>query len=210
MATLNREPTTILQNGAKMPLLGLGVAQIPDGPATIHAIHWAFAAGYRHIDTAKMYGNERGVGEAVRTSSLPRDDLWVTTKLLPADSLNVKRAFEGSLAQLGLAYIDLYLVHWPVPDLVIKTWKQMEALYEEGHAKAIGVSKYNIRQLEQILNIASVPPAVNQVRCSPFDFDKPLYAFCQKHHIAFEAYSPLTRGQQLHNETLNRIAKNYR
>jgi methylglyoxal/glyoxal reductase len=206
---LNIASTIKLSNGTAIPRLGLGVWQIPDGEPIVQAVTWALEAGYRHIDTAKIYRNEAGVGQAIRDSAIPREAIWVTTKLWSADQLNPMRAFEESRRRLGLDYVDLYLVHWPVPGLVKRTWKHMEAIYATGKCKAIGVSNHSISQLQDILSVATVPPAVNQVKCSPFDFDQDVYNFCQQNKIAVEAYSPLTRGQQLSNETLQAIARKY-
>jgi len=206
---LDIHATIRLNNGSAIPRLGLGVWQIPDGQPVIQAVSWALEAGYRHFDTAKIYGNESGVGEAIRNSQIPREKIWITTKLWGGDQFNATSAFEDSRRRLGLDYIDLYLVHWPLPGLVKRTWKQMEKIFIGGKCKAIGVSNHNVRQLKDILSIASVAPAVNQVKCSPFDFNKELYDFCREQHIAFEAYSPLTRGHQLDNKTLQELAEKY-
>jgi methylglyoxal/glyoxal reductase len=199
-----------LNNNTEMPLLGLGTWQIPNGKPTADAVTWALEAGYRHFDTAKIYGNEEGVGEGIRNSTIPREEIWVTTKLWPVDQLNVRKAFETSLAKLGLGYVDLYLVHWPTPGFVTRTWKAMEELYEGGECKAIGVSNHSINQLSSILRIAKTPPAANQVRFSPFGFDQELLDFCNQHGIVVQAYSPLTKGQRLQDGRLQAIAQKYR
>ena len=204
------DSTITLVNGAKMPRLGLGVYQIPNGLATYQAVIWAFKAGYRHVDTAAFYRNESSVGKAVRESEIPREDIWVTTKLWPTDQLNPEKAFQTSLDNLGLDYFDLYLVHFPVPGLVTKTWKAMEAIYNSGRTKAIGISNFSVKQMEDVLKIASIPPTVNQVRCSPYNFDKNLYDFCKENNIAFEAYSPLTQGRRLNDPVLAEIAKKHK
>ncbi len=198
-----------LNNDAKMPRLGLGVYQIPPGKSTEQAVTWALHAGYRHIDTAKYYRNEQSVGKAIRASKIPRKDVWVTTKLWLTDQIGTEKAFETSLSKLGLDYTDLYLVHFPVPGLVKRTWKTMEKLYEGGKCKAIGVSNHNVAQMKDIMSVANVPIMVNQVRCSPFHFDREIYDFCQKEGIAFEAYSPLTQGKQLGNAFVQQIANHY-
>ncbi len=195
-----------LKNGTSIPRLGLGVYQLKDGKPTEDAVKWALETGYRHIDTAKLYKNERSVGKAIRDSQIKREDVWVTTKLWPTDQFSPMRAFETSLSKLGLDYVDLYLVHFPVPGLVKRTWKAMEEIYATGKCRAIGVSNHSIQQMEDIKSIAEVPITVNQVRCSPFNFDKDLYGYCVKNEIAFEAYSPLTRGQYLDNQTVQEIA----
>jgi diketogulonate reductase-like aldo/keto reductase len=203
------DSTITLVNGTKMPRLGLGVYQIPNGLATYQDVIWAFKAGYRHIDTAAFYRNESSVGKAVRESEIPRENIWVTTKLWPTDQLNPEKAFQASLDNLGLDYVDLYLVHFPVPGLVTKTWKAMETIYNSGRTKAIGISNFSVKQMEDVLKIANIPPTVNQVRCSPYNFDKSLYDFCKEHDIAFEAYSPLTQGRRLNDPVLAKVAKKH-
>ena len=198
-----------LNNNTEIPLLGLGVWQIPNGKPTADAVAWALEAGYRHVDTAKIYGNEEGVGEGIRNSGIPREEVWVTTKLWPTDQLNIRKAFDTSLAKLGIGYIDLYLVHWPTPGLVTRIWKAMEEIYKGGRCKAIGVSNHSISQLSAILGNAKIPPAVNQVKFSPFGFDQALLDFCAQHGIAIEAYSPLTKGERLQDSRLRTIAQQY-
>lgn len=203
------EATMTLNNQSKMPRLGLGVYGIPSGQATVEVVSWALQAGYRHIDTAKFYRNEISVGKAIRGSGIARDKIWVTTKLFPTDYFRAGKAFEASLSKLDLEYIDLYLVHFPIPGTLKVVWKQMEAIYKSGRVRAIGVSNYNVRQLQATLDIASVAPSVNQMRCSVFGYDKVVYKLCQQQNVAFEAYSPLTRGKQLNNKELAQIAENY-
>jgi diketogulonate reductase-like aldo/keto reductase len=203
------EDTIELNNGSRIPRLGLGVYQIPKGAPTEQAVTWALQAGYRHIDTAKLYRNEASVGSAIRTGPLPREDVWVTTKLWVTDELWAPRAFAASLARLGLGYVDLYLVHFPAPGLVRRTWRAMESILRAGHVRAIGVSNHSAAQLRSILDTATVPPCLNQVRCSPFDYDRPLHEFCRENGIAFEAYSPLTRGRRLQDQRLVAIAQHY-
>ncbi len=203
------QSTIPLNNGTAIPVLGLGVWEIPDGAPTIDAVSWAFEAGYRHVDTAKFYGNESGVGEAVRRSGLAREQIWITTKLWPTDQLNVRRAFDATLARLGLEYIDLYLVHWATPGLVTRTWKAMEALVGDGRCRTIGVSNHSVGQLADILRAARVRPAVNQVRVSPFGWDAKLLEYCAREHIVVEAYSPLTRGHRLDDQRVATLAGAY-
>ena len=192
-----------------MPRLGLGVYGIAPGQATVGAVSWALQAGDRHIDTAKFYRNEISVGKAIRDSGLDRHKIWVTTKLFPSDYFRAEKAFETSLSKLGLDYIDLYLVHFPIPGMTKCVWKKMEAIYRSGSVKAIGVSNYNAQQLQSILDIATISPSVNQMRCSVFGYDKPVYELCQQQNVVFEAYSPLTRGKQLNNAGLADIAQQY-
>jgi diketogulonate reductase-like aldo/keto reductase len=195
-----------LNNGIQIPLLGLGVWQIPTGGSTKQAIDWALAAGYRHIDTAKFYNNEAEVGQAVRESTVSRQDIFVTTKLWGTDQLNAAGAFEASLERLGLDYVDLYLVHWPVPGLVTRTWKEMEKIYATGKAKAIGVSNHTAGQVKAILKVATVAPVVNQIKFSPFGYNEETVRFCQAHDIIIEAYSPLTRGKSLGDPRVAKVA----
>lgn len=198
-----------LNNHLQIPRLGLGVWQIANGQDTIQAVNWALETGYRHIDTAKIYGNEEGVGEAVRNSGLSRDEIWVTTKLFPSDFFNPRKAIKDSLKRLGLQYVDLYLIHWPPPVGQSKLWKIMEEIYKNGQAKAIGVSNFSINQVQKLLDNSSVPPAVNQIKMSPFNFDPEMDQFLRENKIALEAYSPLTRGHKLGDETLLKIAAKY-
>jgi diketogulonate reductase-like aldo/keto reductase len=206
---LTLQSTAKLNNNTEIPLLGLGVWQIPNGKPTAEAVACALRAGYRLIDTAKIYGNEEGVGEGIRTSVIPRKEVWVTTKLWPTDQLSIRRACEASLAKLQLDRIDLYLVHWPVPGLVTRTWKGMEGLYADGKCRAIGVSNHSIGRLSDILRVAKTPPAVNQVKFSPFGFNQKLLDFCRRSGIVIEAYSPLTKGQKLLDGRLQAMARKY-
>ncbi len=206
---LKIDSTITLNNKTKMPRLGFGVYEIPDGSATVEAVNWALEAGYRHIDTAKFYKNEASVGKAVRESGISREKIWVTTKLFPTDFFHVEQAFEASLNKLGLDYVDLYLVHFPIPGTTRKVWAKMEAIYKTGKARAIGVSNYNSHQLLDTLSIATIPPSVNQKRCSAFGYDKKAYELCQRENIIFEAYSPLTRGKRLSDVAVAKIAEHY-
>ena len=198
-----------LNNKVMMPRLGLGVYGIAPGQDTIEAVSWALQAGYRHIDTARFYRNEISVGKAIRDSGIDRAEIWVTTKLFPSDYWRAEKAYETSLTKLGLDYIDLYLVHFPIPGTIKHVWKKMEAIYKSGKVKAIGVSNYNVSQLKHTLSVAALPPSVNQMRCSVFGYDKKVYELCQQEDVAFEAYSPLTRGKQLNNVGLTNIAEKY-
>jgi diketogulonate reductase-like aldo/keto reductase len=206
---LKIDSTIKLNNGTQIPRLGFGVYQIPDGLPTVEAISSALKTGYRHIDTAKFYKNERSVGEAIRESGIPRNKIWVTTKLWPTDFIRAEKAFETSLNKLGLEYIDLYLVHFPIPGTPKKIWKKMEAIYNTGLVKAIGVSNYSVDNLEDTLEVATIKPSVNQMKCSVFGYDKNVFNFCKKNGIAFEAYSPLTRGKKLDDETIVKMANKY-
>jgi len=200
-------PATVpLRGGAAIPAIGLGVWQIDDGQPTIDAVHWALEAGYRHIDTAKLYGNERGVGEGIRRSGVPREEIWVTTKLWPRDFPRADKALAASLRLLGLDYVDLYLIHWPIPGTVKRVWKTMERLHQGGGARTIGVSNYSAGQLRAVLTVASIAPVVNQVRFSPFGFDQSNLELCRREGIVVEAYSPLTRGRRLGDPHVGEVA----
>ena len=209
--TLTIESTTTLNNGVEMPMLGLGTWQIRDGQPVRRAIEWALEAGYRHIDTAAMYGNERGVGQAVRESGIPREEIFVTTKLWNDDHGydQALRAFDESLRNLDLDYVDLYLIHWPVPGTRKETWRALEKIHKEGRAKAIGVSNYTIRHIEDLLGSAEVAPTVNQVEFHPWLYQQDLLEYCREHEIQLEAYSPLTKGNRLDNPRVGEIAEKY-
>jgi len=206
---LNIESKIKLNNGLQMSLLGLGTWQSKDGEVAYQAVRYALQIGYRHIDTAKFYRNEVSVGKATRESGIPREDIWLTTKLFPTDAWNAQKAFDTSFDKLGLEYIDLYLVHWPMPGLTKKNWLKMENIFAGGKVKAIGVSNYSIKHLEDTLSVASVKPAVNQIKLSPYNYDSKMHHYCQENNIALEAYSPLTRGKRLEDDRLMNIAKKY-
>ena len=200
-----------LNNGVQMPIFGLGTYQTRSGKETQTAVLYALEAGYRLIDTAKIYGNEKDVGEVVRKSGIPREEVFITTKLWNSDHgyEAAIAACEKSLKSLGLSYIDLYLIHWPVEGLRNETWTAMETLQKEGKCRAIGVSNYMIWHLEELLNSSSTIPAVNQVEFSPYLYQKDLLEFCDSHNIQVEAYSPLTKGQKLSDPKLVAIASRY-
>jgi diketogulonate reductase-like aldo/keto reductase len=207
VATLTEDGTgRVLSNGVTMPLLGLGVWQIPDGRQTEQAVRWALESGYRHIDTATLYRNERSVGRAVRDSGVPREELFVATKFHPRDP-DPERAVEGSLRLLGLDYVDLYLWHWPSGSAT-RHWPAFERVARRGLARAVGVSNFSADQLAR-LDGADVPPTVDQVECSPFQFRAALLAACEASGVVLEAYSPLTRGHDLANPVIGRIAQRH-
>jgi methylglyoxal/glyoxal reductase len=200
-----------LNDGNKMPVLGLGVWQASPREAR-KAVAYALEVGYRLFDTAKLYGNEREVGAAVRESGVPRDEVFVTTKLWNNDHgyEAALRAFERSRRELDLGYVDLYLIHWPVPGLRHESWKGLLKLHEQGLARSIGVSNYTIRHLEELLPASPIPPAVNQVEFHPFLYQADLLTFSQANRIQLEAYSPLTRGQRLKHPSIVEIATKYK
>jgi len=200
------QPTRELAGGAMMPVLGLGVWQMAAGRETEQAVEWALEAGYRHIDTASMYRNERSVGASLRRSGLPREDVFVTTKLMPGP-LSAARELDKSLKRLGLDYVDLYLIHWPLPLGNARMWRQLESLEDRGCARAIGVSNFGRERLAKLVASNSRIPAVNQVQFSPFHYRRRLLEYCLALGIVFEAYSPLARGRGLHHPTIAAIAE---
>ncbi|HYZ49839.1 MAG TPA: aldo/keto reductase [Nitrososphaeraceae archaeon] len=204
-----------LNNEVEIPRLGLGVYQSPPGRITERAVRYALNIGYRHIDTAYIYGNESDVGKAVLESGISREEVFITTKLWNTDQVGYDYAIKAckqSLQRLGLTYIDLYLIHWPVRGInnnSIKIWKAMVHLLQEGKVRAIGVSNFSIDDLKQILNDSDILPAVNQVEFHPFLYQKDLLSFCERNGIQLEAYSPLTRGMRLNHPTIVNTAKKY-
>jgi diketogulonate reductase-like aldo/keto reductase len=201
--------TLALRNGRAMPQVGLGVWQASAGAETQTAVRSALRLGYRHIDTAKLYANEKDVGEAVRRSGLRREDVFVTTKLWNDDHGYdaALRAFDASLARLGLEYVDLYLIHWPVAGKRAESWRALERILGEGRAKSIGVSNYLVPHLEELLKTARELPAANQIELHPFLQQRETRAFCKKHGIIVQAYSPLTQGRRLDHPVIRSIAK---
>jgi diketogulonate reductase-like aldo/keto reductase len=198
-----------LSTGAHIPQVGLGVWQIPRGQGTRAAVTAALDAGYRHIDTARAYGNEADVGAAVKASAVPRAEVFVTTKLWNDDQGydEALAAFDASQKRLGLEYVDLYLLHWPVAGKRLASWRALEKLHAEGRARAIGVSNFLVPHLEELLGQAKVPPAVNQIELSPFLQREPTVAFCARHKIVVEAYSPLTHGARLDHPAVAKVAR---
>ncbi|GEL09142.1 aldo/keto reductase [Salisediminibacterium halotolerans] len=200
-----------LNNQLKMPQIGFGVWQVPEEEAA-PAVKKALETGYRSIDTAMIYRNERGVGQAIAESGIPREELFITTKVWNADQGydNTLQAMEDSLERLGLDYVDLYLIHWPTPeyDDYVDTYKAMEKLYQDGKTKAIGVCNFDIDHIQRLLDECTVTPAVNQVECHPYLQQTELKQFLDQHNIYLEAWSPLMQGKEvLQNETIQTIAK---
>ncbi len=200
-----------LNNGVQMPVFGLGTYQTRAGKETRDAVLYALEIGYRLIDTAAMYGNEKEVGEAVRESDIPREEIFVTTKLWNSDHGYDKAlaAFEESRKKLGLDYVDLYLIHWPVEGLRKESWRALETLLADGKCRAIGVSNYMTWHLDELLQSSSTVPAVNQVEFSPYLHLSDLLEYCRSHHIQLEAYSPLTKGHMLMDPKLREVAAGY-
>ena len=205
------QDVTTLHNGVKMPWFGLGVYLVEDGQEVIAAVKSAINAGYRSIDTAAYYKNEEGVGQAIKEAGVPREDLFITTKVWNTDQgyESTLQAFNNSLKKLGLDYLDLYLVHWPVKEKYKETWKALEALYKEGKVRAIGVCNFQIHHLEDLLKDAEIAPMVNQVEYHPRLTQKKLLTYCQEHNIQLEAWSPLGRGRMLDDPTLQELAIKY-
>lgn len=205
--------TITLQNGVKMPLLGLGVYRATSGSECEMAVNTALELGYRHIDTAAFYQNEASVGKAVRESAIPREEIFVTTKLWNSDQgyQRALNAFEDSYQKLGLDYIDLYLVHWPVEGLRMESWRALEEIYATGKVKAIGVSNYLVPHLEELLENAEIKPMVNQIEMHPWVYRSrtPTVQLCQREGIALTAYSPLTKGRRLEESFLVKMAARY-
>lgn len=196
--------TRTLADGNQIPVLGLGVWQIPKGPPTVDAVRWALELGYRHIDTAQAYGNEESVGQAVRDSGIPRDELFITTKFKPSDKDPASEAGR-SLKRLGMEYVDLYLVHWPQGGAT-RAWAGMEHAREAGYTRSIGVSNFEVRELDQVKATATIQPVIDQVQFSPFEFRRALLEGARQRNIVVEAYSPLGTGRHLSTETVVRIA----
>jgi len=207
-------PSIQLNNGAGMPSIGLGVYRAEDGGEVERAISFAIESGYRKIDTAQYYNNEAGVGRAIKSSIVPRSEIYLTTKLskecygYEATLL----AFQGSLERLDVEYVDLFLIHWPFVDREKtlnyreSTWKAMEEIYKSGSAKSIGVSNYTEAHLEEMKGYSNIKPVVNQVELHPFLYQKKLLNYCTRNDIIVEAYCPLVRGTRLDNEVLKRVA----
>lgn len=206
------QDVTTLHNGVKMPWFGLGVYLSEEGTEVINAVKAALKVGYRSVDTAAFYKNEEGVGQAIKEAGVPREELFITTKVWNTDQgyQSTLVAFNESLRKLGLDYIDLYLVHWPVKGKYKETWKALETLYNEGKVRAIGVCNFQIHHLEDLLADAEIAPMVNQVECHPRLTQKELLHYCQEHNIQLEAWSPLGRGRMLDEPTLKELAAKYK
>jgi diketogulonate reductase-like aldo/keto reductase len=197
----------VLADGTEIPLVGLGVWQVANDRECVDAVRWALELGYRHIDTAQAYGNEESVGQGLRDSGVPRGEVFITTKFFPGRKDPVAEA-RRSLQRLGVDYVDLYLIHWPQGGPTW-AWPGMEKARELGYARSIGVSNFGVGDLRQLLATATVPPAVNQVQFSPFEYRKALLESCRQDGIALEAYSPLGTGRHLASDKVARIARRH-
>lgn len=215
MMIKNLQDKTTLYNGVKMPWLGLGVFKVEEGPELVHAVKTAIKQGYRSIDTAAIYENEKAVGEGVREgikeAGISREDLFITSKVWNADQgyESTLAAYKESLNKMGLDYLDLYLVHWPVEGKYKDTWRALETLYKEGHVRAIGVSNFQIHHLQDVMEDAEIKPMINQVEYHPRLTQKELQSFCQQQGIQMQAWSPLMQGQLLGDVVLQEIANKY-
>jgi methylglyoxal/glyoxal reductase len=194
-----------LVDGSEMPMLGLGVWQVPDGPECVNAVRWALELGYRHVDTAQAYRNEQSVGKALKESGIDRDDVFITTKFFPGNRDPVAEA-ERSLRRLGVDQVDLYLVHWPQGGPT-RAWPAMERAHELGYARSIGISNFSEAELETVAAIATVQPVVNQVHFNPFAYRRALLDACERRDVVLEAYSPLGTGRLLSDATVAAVAE---
>jgi diketogulonate reductase-like aldo/keto reductase len=199
-----------LHNGISIPIVGLGTWNL-NGREAYNAVSWALEMGYRLIDTATIYNNERKVGEAIKDSEISREEIFITTKVWKSDQGYDATlvALDKSLNKLNIDYVDLYLIHWPVPGKTIETWKAMEKIYHDGKARAIGVSNYNSHFLHELFDNSKEIPVVNQVEFSPFLYQRELFEFCNSKNIKLEAYSPLTRGKRLDHPKVVELAQKY-
>jgi 2,5-diketo-D-gluconate reductase A len=195
-----------LADGNEIPLLGLGVWQVPDGPECVNAVRWALELGYRHIDTAQAYGNEESVGRALRDSGVPREDVFITTKFYPRRSGDPAAEAQRSLRRLGVDQVDLYIIHWPQSGPTW-AWPGMEKARELGYTRSIGVSNFSAEELEAVIDSASSPPVANQVQFSPFEYRRALLEVSERRGVVLEAYSPLGTGRHLGDATVTRIAE---
>ena len=207
----NLNATTTLHNGVKMPWLGLGVFKVEEGEEVEKSVETAIKLGYRSIDTAAIYRNEEGVGRAIKASGVPREELFITTKVWnKAQGYEITlEAFERSMSKLGLDYLDLYLIHWPVKGKYLDTWRALEKLYKDGKVRAIGVSNFQIHHLQDIFKMAEVKPMVNQVEYHPKLAQVELLSFCKENNVQMQAWSPLMQGHLLENEVIKAIGEKH-
>jgi methylglyoxal/glyoxal reductase len=210
---MNQVPVLMMNNGVEIPALGFGTWQLDDGDEAYKATIAALNAGYRLVDTAKVYGNEDSVGDAIQDSGVSREEIFLTSKLWNSDQgyESAFKAFDKSLKRLGTDYLDLYLIHWPATDSRAESWKAFQKIYKDGKAKSIGVSNYTVAHLEELLGEFEITPAINQVEFHPFIYEeqKELLEYCNEKGIIVEAYSPLARAKNLQNPVLHAIANRH-
>lgn len=207
---MEKVPTLTLNNGVEIPQVGLGVYKVPS-ELIVKNVQTALTLGYRQIDTASFYENEVGVGEAIRNASIPREELFITTKVWNDQHgyEQTKQAFAESLGKLDLDYLDLYLIHWPMPDTFVDTWKALEEIYRAGKVRAIGVSNFLPHHLEKLLTVAEIKPVINQIEQHPKLSQEETVAYCQANHIAIQSWSPLGKANYLDDPTLLEVAQKH-
>ena len=208
----NLQDTTTLHNGVKMPWFGLGVFKVQEGSEVVESVKAALRNGYKSIDTAAVYRNEEGVGQGIKEAGVPREELFITTKVWNSDQgcESTLQAFETSMEKLGLEYLDLYLIHWPVAGKYKETWKALEKLYKDGKVRAIGVSNFHVHHLKDLMADAEIKPMVNQVEYHPHLAQTELLEFCKAEGIQIEAWSPLKQGELLSEPTIVEIAEKHK
>jgi methylglyoxal/glyoxal reductase len=208
----NLQDTTTLHNGVKMPWFGLGVFKVQEGSEVVESVKAALKNGYKSIDTAAVYRNEEGVGQAIKEAGVPREELFITTKVWNSDQgyESTLQAFETSMEKLGLDYLDLYLIHWPVAGKYKETWKALEQLYKDGRVRAIGVSNFHVHHLKDLMADSEIKPMVNQVEYHPHLAQTELLEFCKAEGIQMEAWSPLKQGELLSEPTIVEIAEKHK
>lgn len=205
------QDSTTLHNGVKMPWFGLGVFKVKEGSEVVDSVKAAIKNGYKSIDTAAVYRNEEGVGQAIKETGAPREELFITTKVWNSDQgyESTLKAFDTSMEKLGLEYLDLYLIHWPVAGKYKDTWRALEKLYKEGRVRAIGVSNFHVHHLKDLMAGAEIKPMVNQVEYHPHLAQNELLEFCKAEGIQLEAWSPLKQGELLSEPTIVEIAEKH-
>jgi len=208
----NLQDTTTLHNGVKMPWFGLGVFKVQEGSEVVESVKAALRNGYKSIDTAAVYKNEEGVGQAIKEAGVPREELFITTKVWNSDQgyESTLQAFETSMEKLGLDYLDLYLIHWPVAGKYKETWKALEQLYKDGRVRAIGVSNFHVHHLKDLMADSEIKPMVNQVEYHPHLAQTELLEFCKAEGIQMEAWSPLKQGELLSKPIIVEIAEKHK
>lgn len=207
----NLQDTVTLNNDVEMPGFGLGVFKVEEGTDTVATVKIGLNLGYRLIDTAAMYENETGVGQAIQESGVPREEIFITSKVRNEDHgyENTLKAFDETLRKLGTDYLDLYLIHWPIPGKYKDTWRAIEKIYEDGRVRAIGVSNFHVHHLKELLKDAKIVPAVNQIEYHPHLTQEDLLLFCKENGIQMQAWSPLKRGQIVDVPEIKEIADKY-